>query len=141
MGAETKIYGYICLDPHRREDNNEVLNTWKFDALYPFPNIFSEIRSGYGGDMISLAGSFKSIDEEWSEWEQRFEELLMQLRGRTAQIHLCHETDGNLKSIKYLCEQGWEAEDSLTQRSWTKWYHDSDGRESKPATVAKHPAR
>lgn len=139
MGAETTVYDYICLAPRQRGYNNQVLITSKFDAIYPFPNIFSEIRSGYGGDLISLAGSFKSIDDDWSEWEQRFEGLLVQLRGRSAQVHMYHETDGNLKSVKYLCEEGWKTEGSLIQSSWIKWYHEPDGRETEAAIVTKHP--
>ena len=137
MGAETVVYGYICLNPVSREQNEGAFAHCTFDTLYPFTNIFSGIRTGYGGDIVSFAGSLKSLDEDWGEWEERFERLLLQLHGRSARVHLEHETDGTIKSVGYLCQDGWDSTKPLPDRSWTKWYYDKDGRAGDGVPVSR----
>jgi hypothetical protein len=123
MGAETVVYGYICLDPSQREHNEAALARHPFDNFYPSTNIFSTIKPGYGGDVVSFAGGFKSLDEDWAEWEARFERLLSEIHGRAARLHLEHETDGAIKSVGYLCQDGWDSSKTLSEKSWTKWYY------------------
>ncbi len=127
MSAETFVYGYIGLDSVHRDQNKCLFVHHPFDDLYPFPNIFSDIRPGYGCDMISFAGSLKSLDEDWNEWQTRFENLLFLLFVRSARVHLEHESDGMVQSVGYLCKEGWEATIPLAHRSWTKWYYSVDG--------------
>jgi hypothetical protein len=138
MGAETTVYGYIRLDPSHRESNEASFAGYAFDTLYPFTNIFSGVRAGYGADIVSFAGSLKSLDEDWDQWEGRFEGLLLQLYGRTASVHLEHETDGIIKSIGYLCRDGWDSTKRLPHRSWAKWYYDKTGQVGAEVPVIRH---
>src|SRR5262245_27255795 len=127
MGAETTVYGYICLIPAHRKLNEGVLARWSFDQLYPFPNIFSGIHRGYGGDVIAFAGNLMSLDEDWPEWESRFENLLSNLQGRSARVHLEHETDGEIKSVGYVFHNDGSGPSNLTQSNLlTKWYYGKD---------------
>lgn len=137
MSAETIVYGYICLEPSLRKHNEDVLKRWSFDELYPFPNLYSDIRTGYGGDIVSFAGSLKSLDEDWAEWEERFETLLFQLYGRTARVHLEHETDGCIKSVGYLCREGWDPTITLPNRTWTRWNYGSEERMGEGVPVTR----
>jgi hypothetical protein len=123
------------LAPDKREHNRGALADFPYDTVYPFTNIYSEVRPGYGGDIVSFAGGFKSLDDEWNEWEARFEELLFRLYGRSVQVHLEHETDGLIKTVGYLCKDGWDATKALSDRSWIKWYYDKNGTESDEVPV------
>lgn len=126
MGFETIIYGYIRLNPGHRKHNETVFVEYPYDDRYPFPNIFSDIRPGYGGDIVSFAGSLKSLDEDWGEWQERFEGLLRQLRGQAARVELEHETDGDIKSVAYLCPDGWESTIAAPDRTWTRYCREKD---------------
>src|SRR6266542_2706945 len=105
MGHQTLVYGYIETDPVMDEFNRAALRSFPFDELYPFANIFSMPNRGYQASVVSFAGAFKTLEENWSDWQIRFEELLGKLRARTAIVRLESELDGELLCHAYLNEE------------------------------------
>ena len=130
MGSKSTVYGYIETHPNHDAHNNQIIQNTAFDDQYPFSDIFSLAREGYGASVISFAGSYKSLHEDWGEWEQRFELLLTSLFCFTARVHLRDDVDGELMVLEYVCDDGWDEDTEPKHRRWGKWRKSDDGTTS-----------
>lgn len=137
MGHQTLVYGYIETDPSMDEFNRATLSAFSYDEKYPFPNIFSPPVTGYQASMIAFAGAFKTLEEHWEDWQEKFESLLSKLRARTAIVRLESEHDGELLCRAYLNEEGWNGTDpgSYSTPKWKRWSIDKDGSDSDEVIV------
>lgn len=129
MGSKTIVYGFIELDPQFNQENRQAFDACPFDAKYPFTNIFGTELPGYESSTVSFAGTFKSLIEDWDEWEIRFDQLLASLYCRSATVRMSDDVHGEFV-IKYVCDDGWETTLQPYQRRWKKWKTDFDGLES-----------
>lgn len=120
MGTQQIVYGYIELEKHT--ETEPILLAYKFDDVYPFINIFSHSSDGYQCSMMSFAGSYKSLNDEWAEWEAKFERMLMQLHATSAHVHLVDELDGEMRCVSYLREFVDGAGGGPACSKWVKWY-------------------
>lgn len=127
MGFTSVVFGYIATDPAFGSDNQAVLNRCDFDDWYPFTNIFTLKEGKYKSSMVSFAGCYKDLEEDWVEWVRRFEALLMSLFARYARVYLETEDRGVIKSIDYACRDAWDREVPPDRRRWRKWETREDG--------------
>ena len=86
MGNQTIINGYIEARSEHDAYNRNVIATFDFDEVAPFPNCFSPPHRGYRGSLIAFAVSLKAVEEEWPAWQQRFEALLGSLKAYGARV-------------------------------------------------------
>jgi hypothetical protein len=121
MGHQTFVYGYIETDPSMDDFNMRVLDTYRFDDIYPFTNIFSPPRGGYQASMISFAGAYKTLEEDWPQWQSQFEALLGKLVAFSAQVHLENELDGQLFKLSYVCKDRLSSEPQNRKKVWLYW--------------------
>jgi hypothetical protein len=126
MGSTTLIYGYLMGLGRYAERNRRALEAFPFD--WPLPNFFGGPFVAYNRTMyISLAGLIKGQPDEWSLFEERFEELLGTLSVIGGVVHLSHEESTARADLDYLREDvHWEdPEDGpisprykLTRQTW-----------------------
>lgn len=90
MGHQSVISGYIKLTgSHHIDQTRETISSFPFDEVWPFSNIFwCDSPAIYHGNVIAFAGSYKQIEEVWSEWLWKFSQLLQQLEAEDAYVHL-----------------------------------------------------
>ncbi len=80
---------------HRRWDekymqqNLQAIASYAFDDPYPFTTIFwGGTPARYFCPLIGLTGSYRSIEEVWSEWLWKFSQLLSRLEAIEARVSL-----------------------------------------------------
>ena len=139
MGSQSIVCGYLETEPAFDYQNETVLRMFPFDPKYPFPNVFSNIRPGYQSSMISFASSFKSLLEDWDEWENKFELLLAQLYARAEKVRLDEEVEGAAMTIVYVCVSVEGSKLPPAARKWRKWYYARDGTVTGEHDVAVPP--
>jgi len=88
--TESVVTGAIKIRQHTLvEESWERLNRFEFDDTYPFTNVFWRGSSAaYGFPVIGFAGSYKQIEESWTEWLWKFGRLLSTLDAVEAQVSL-----------------------------------------------------
>jgi hypothetical protein len=90
MGHMSVVSGYVVARGEQyMEQNLRAIATYPFDDPYPFTNIFwggSSARYFY--PLIGLTGSYRLIEEAWSEWLWKFSQLLSQLEAIEARVSL-----------------------------------------------------
>ena len=135
MSSQTIVSGYIETDPKYDENNAATLTQWRYDDIYPFTNIFAQPRRGYTCSIVSLGGSFKTLIENWAEWECRFEELLRALFAISAHVYVEDEVTGRF-AIEYFCEEAWMSDIPCGKRRWRKWKVDiKNGKENRTEII------
>jgi len=97
MGMQSIVYGAIitCTGNNSNEykvkqlDNERAIAAFTYDEKYPFNNIFwANSPAQYFTPVIGFAGSYKQVEEHWSEWLWKFSELLSTLDAFEATVHL-----------------------------------------------------
>jgi hypothetical protein len=99
MGCDSIVTGYIQSWGRSRAEQNtmdefwaynqEVIATYPFDTAYPFTNIFwCDSPAQYFRPLIGFVGSYKQIEEYWSEWLWKFAQLLSNLEAYRARVYL-----------------------------------------------------
>ena len=96
MGNDSVVSGYIKIfDKQRqwnsggREQTQQIINSYAYDEVWPFTNIFwCDSPAQYFSPVVGFAGSYKQIEEVWSEWMWKFGGLLSKLDAMEARVHL-----------------------------------------------------
>jgi hypothetical protein len=102
MGHQTLVYGVIEVPSarHRGAEEAVAANRRVLDALphsdeWPFlvramfaQTESSEVSIEYSNALIHFAASYKQVEEDWGEWVTKFEQLLFQLSGSAAVVHI-----------------------------------------------------
>ncbi len=91
MGHQSCISGYILQRDDRRsiEHNRGAVAAYPFDEVFPFTNIFwFDSPADYFFPLIGLTGSYKQVEEFWSEWLWKFSQLLSRLEALEAYVNL-----------------------------------------------------
>jgi hypothetical protein len=90
MGTESIISGYIrTAGENFMEQNRRAIAEYPFDNVWPFRNIFwSDSPARYGYPVIGFAGSYKQVEEVWSEWLWKLSQLLSRLEAIDARVSL-----------------------------------------------------
>jgi hypothetical protein len=150
MGINTLIYGVIEeLDSNQMRLNEIYSHNEKVISNIPnsdsWPPLSKEMFSitknvyenegpnlEYGGRIIHFAANTKSIEHEWLDWKEKFEELLLQLYWTQAHVHFKTEYTGiisfewridlkkwsiSTKEITPIKREFWDFKDS---DSWEK---------------------
>ncbi len=88
--TESVVTGAIKIREHRLlEQSWQRVGGFEFDAVFPFTNIFwPGSPAAYGFPVIGFAGSYKQIEEAWTEWLWKFSRLLSALDAVEAQVNL-----------------------------------------------------
>jgi hypothetical protein len=102
MGMETRLYG--CIVEFARDENLHYSHNEKIISELPeiddWPplskNMFGITHSNptdgsnyaYYGRIIHFGASFKTIEYEWKEWKDKFENLLTRLFWSSAYVHM-----------------------------------------------------
>lgn len=112
MGMTTFIYGVIeeyGLNTARRDEvyahNEAVINRLQVSDSWPplSKEMFSITKNDtaiegpnleYWGRMIHFAACLKSVEYEWEEWKEKFENLLQNLYWTQAHVHFKTEYTG-----------------------------------------------
>lgn len=102
MGAESIVYGVIVgsrwmiSEPKHLQDLNIAaleylpsMDDWPFLTREMFAT-----ASYYRSQVIHFGASFKSVEEAWTEWLEKFEALLSKLYWQQVQLHLLTEQVG-----------------------------------------------
>lgn len=130
MGQQDIVFGYIECVVDSEQKSEEVLNNYKFDEIYPFTNIFSKPIKGYQCSIISFAGSYKTLEEDWEEWLEKFEKLLGMLPARSATVKLDTELEWEVIAIDYVVKEvSLEIIDKVKveKNKWTRWIESREG--------------
>ncbi len=121
MGRITTLYGYIQEFPDRAQaytaHNEQVLTALPRESEWPFfnatlfqtPPPLDTSEISYWGRVISFGGSYKTLEDAWAEWLEKFEALLQQLVWYEARVHLITEWYGEA-----TCE--WQIENNYSAR-------------------------
>jgi hypothetical protein len=97
MGMQSTVCGVIrtCTGRKPEEwqarqlDNERALAAFPYDERYPFTDIFwAHSPAQYQTPVIGFAGSYKQIEEHWSEWLWKFSQLLSTLDANDAFVYL-----------------------------------------------------
>jgi hypothetical protein len=90
MSHRSIVSGYIVAWGEKyMEQNLQAIATYPFDDPYPFTNIFwGGTPARYFYPLIGLTGSYRSIEEVWSEWLWKFGQLLSRLEAIEARVSL-----------------------------------------------------
>ena len=88
--TESVVSGWIKSTNHDiAKENHKIIDSFGYDEIYPFTNIFQDVSStAYGCSILSFAGSYKQIEEDWNEWLWKFSQLLTRLDAIEAVVHL-----------------------------------------------------
>lgn len=122
MGMETVLLGYIAEPWVARDDarsrlfrkwNRRVLSElperdeWppNFRGMFAWTELDS-MRGGYRGTVIHFGGRFKSIEQEWDEWLDKYEGLLRRLCWESSVVHLDTEVSGQFRFDWW--QQSWD---------------------------------
>jgi len=99
MGHKTTVFGFIeCLSKNV-QNNNDVINKFRFDDTYPFLNCFGHFILSYKGSTIPFSQNFKGDTiEEWDEWILQFEDLLKDMEYSAATVIF----DSEMKPTRYV---------------------------------------
>lgn len=121
MGFQNTVFGYIETNYQMDQENEQVLANFNFDEKYPFTNIFSTPKEQvYLCSMISFAGYYKNLEDDWGEWLSKFEKLLGQLSAISATVIHNVEDRGTLKSIHYYIDKPLPENKMPSEEKW-KW--------------------
>ncbi len=132
MGNQSIIYGYIETLSCDYDYNSKVLQEYNFDEVYPFSDIFSYTQfEGYRASIISIGGSYKSLQEDWGEWQMKFEKLLGMLKASTAKIQLEDELCGFKFGYAYVNQHGTTI--------WSRWKTDQSNKEYEEIKIDLNP--
>ncbi|TNE54317.1 MAG: hypothetical protein EP338_07845 [Bacteroidetes bacterium] len=145
MGMTTFIYGVIeeyGLNRYRLNEvyshNEEIISSLPISDSWPplSKEMFSITQNDkeiegpnleYSGRMIHFAACLKSVEYEWLEWKEKFENLLQQLYWTQSHVHFKTEYTGvisfewrvdlkkwsiNEKPIIPIKKEYWDFEDS-----------------------------
>jgi hypothetical protein len=102
MGHISIVYGHIVGAAWRSEDyhklqrlnKNAISSLPTNDETFPWitRNMFlvpdPDIDKMYRDQIIVFGASYKSVEHEWDEWLEKFENILKQLYWTSATIHL-----------------------------------------------------
>lgn len=90
MGHVSIVSGFISISPRGSlERTREAINAFEFDEVWPFSNIFyCESPAQYSHPVVGFAGSYKQVEEVWSEWLWKFGQLLSTLEATDARVCL-----------------------------------------------------
>lgn len=89
MGHASFINGLIEIRSYElMEQTRHVINSFEFDEKWPFTNIFWCDSPSQFSPVVGLAGSYKQIEEVWSEWLWKFGQLLSRLDAYAAWVSL-----------------------------------------------------
>lgn len=102
MGMRTTVCGYVFADSKDDSHNIQVIDSYPYDPVYPFPAAFAHPRSGYEGSTIAFAASIKATRTEWDEWRAAFERFLGQLKFTSARVTFDEEDAGTPISYAYV---------------------------------------
>lgn len=88
--TESAITGCIKIRLHTLIDESmKIVNDFDYDDVFPFTNIFwGASPAAYGFPVIGFAGSYKQVEEGWSEWMWKFSQLLSRLDAVEAHVNL-----------------------------------------------------
>ncbi len=106
MGMATRLYGCIVeygLSTEKRSlevyrHNEQIINNLPEDDEWPPltknmfsitqpPTVSDGLNYQYSGRIIHFGANFKSIEYEWKEWKDKFEDLLTKLYWLNADVH------------------------------------------------------
>jgi len=90
MGFRSVVSGYITIsDWLSMGQTKETIASYPFDEAWPFTNIFwCDSSARYHGGVVAFAGSYKQVEEVWSEWLWKFSQLLTKLEAEDARVTL-----------------------------------------------------
>jgi hypothetical protein len=90
MGTQSIVHGYIVLHNKREETNAmQHIDGYHFDDVWPFTNIFLGVAAArYDFPVIGFAGSYKQVEQAWSEWLWKFADMLRGIDAIEAQVWL-----------------------------------------------------
>jgi hypothetical protein len=108
MGMKTRLYGCIeeyGLNIGEFQDkiyshNERIISELPIEDNWPpltknmfsiTKNLDSNVNHEYCGRTIHFGGNYKSIDDEWIEWKNKFENLLQNLLWTSAEVHFKNE--------------------------------------------------
>ena len=111
MGTQTIVFGYIETDRDSEDYNKKALSEFSYDDVYPLRKVFSQPVEGYRGATISFSDSIKATSNEWFEWLDRFELLLVSLKAISAKLYFEDTESAARKSFSYIYSDG----------EWIKW--------------------
>lgn len=111
MGHRTIIYGYIegmwaggqlAKNEFMRRQNEVAIAALPESDEWPFltGGIFgisgrTPDAGHYRGHVVHFGGSFKEIEDDWSQWLGKFEALLRRLYWTTVEVRLVTELNGS----------------------------------------------
>ena len=110
MGHISIVYGHIIGSSWKSEDyhrlqrlNKQTIQTLPDDETFPWitKNMFlvpdPDNDKLYRDQIIVLGASYKSVEHEWDQWLDKFEEILKKLYWISATVHLETELVGSFK--------------------------------------------
>jgi hypothetical protein len=119
MGMATRLYGcieeYGSLNEKKQIEvcshNEKIISALPDSDAWPplSKNMFAITHSGptnagpnyaYTGRIIHFGANFKSVENEWNEWKEKFEELLKNLLWLSANVHFQTEYS-DLQTFKW----------------------------------------
>lgn len=135
MGHITIVYGNIIGAAWKTHDytklqrlNREYLSSLPTTDTYPWihRNMFNvpdptNIEGTYRDQVITFGASYKTVEYEWNEWLNKYENILRQLYWTSSTIHLDSEIIG-----KYTFEwvfdtnqpNNWISDDPKPTTAW-----------------------
>lgn len=133
MGRQTIVHGYIETALNEDEYNLKVLKNFKYDkSPLIFRNIFYGPVSGYKTSMITFARSYYNIQADWNHWQDRFEELLGNLKATIAYVSVededLPEDSFNLTYISTNFAKSTSGDVEIKSQ-WTRMKYDCDDRQ------------
>lgn len=90
MGHASIVNGFIIIRSHElMEQTKGTINSFDFDEVWPFTNIFwCDSPAQYSNPVVGFGGSYKQIEEVWSEWLWKLGQLLSRLDAIEARVNL-----------------------------------------------------
>lgn len=120
MGNYSVVSGFIHLRDEPIERAKETIDSFEFDDVWPFTNIFwCDSPAHYFSPVVGFAGSYKQVEEVWSEWLWKFSQLLTRLDAHHAQVHLsCVMGNHSWQLRPKVCAQSTRWPKSMIGEPW-----------------------
>lgn len=125
-GLATKELNYK-INSHNQDTLNElsIVDEWPPLTRNMFA-ITNDVEEGtslytYSGRLIHFGANFKSIEYEWEEWKNKFEDLLCKLYWVEAEVHFVTEYAG-VQTFEWRVDlKKWCIKDGLTPIKKEYW--------------------
>lgn len=120
MGSESIVSGHIQIRGAVEETKAAINSFDFFDEKWPFTNIFwCDSPAQYLCPVVGFAGSYKQVEEVWSEWLWKFGQLLTTLDAYEARVNLkCIIGDYSWRLMPKICCQSNSWPKTMIGQQW-----------------------